>query len=218
MQADACTRMFQMQGFNPLLLNGIEASFPLPHPRTHWAWALAYLPKVLMLCEWYAMHDKDAVILAENSCWPTDRCTPARVRDVLRDALAAGASGSWIGYTGCIGKRRACPKTFDDRGCFVDVPGNCQAPRGSKLFVVTVEFLKMHSKAFERAPAHWFVDQMHHCMVASGHLVVKRPALASSMWHYSERLGKEVPYEELAEADREGEFLELGRIHELHEC
>ena len=67
-------------------------------------------------------------------------------------------------------------------------------------------------KAFQCAPTDWFVDGIHHCMVASGHLVVQCPALAGSMNHYSERSGRVTNEYELAETRREGELLELGRI------
>ena len=53
---------------------------------------------------------------------------------------------------------------------------------------------------------------MNQCMVASGHVVVTRPALAGSMKHYSERCGREVPDDEFAENLREGEFLRIGKI------
>ena len=45
----------------------------------------------------------------------------------------------------------------------------------------------------------------------AAHLVVKRPALAGTMKHYSERCGKEVREDELAE--KEGEYLPLGRTY-----
>ena len=188
-----------MQGFRPHFVNGIEESFHLPFPRTHWAWTLSFLPKVCMLCHWHGMNKKDAVILAENSCWPTDRCTPVRVREVLCDSVAHGAVGSWIGYCGCVDKKRVFEKTFNSVGCMVNVKRGCKAPRGSKLFVITLEGLDTLCKAFECAPVGWYVDAINQCMVASGHLSVKRPALAGSMKHYSELCGREVLEDELAE-------------------
>ena len=94
----------------------------------------------------------------------------------------------------------------------MDVPCECKAPRGSKLFVMTVEGLDILCKAFECAPAGWLVDGMNQCMVASGYAVVTRPALAGSMKHYSERCGHEVPDDDLAENLREGAFLRIGKI------
>ena len=157
----------------------------------------------------------DAIILAENSCWPTDRCTPARLQEVLDGVVAQGSVGAWIGYTGCVSKARHFTQTFDGTGCLVDVPGQCKAPRGSKLFVITAQCLDILCKAFECAPADWFADGMNQCMVASGHVVVTRPALAGSMKHYSERCGHDVLDDELAENLREGEFLPVGRIFEV---
>ena len=133
-QTMSCRRMFHAQGFGTQLVHGIEKSVELPHPRTHWAWALAFLPKVCMLCRWHGLAKTQGIILAENSCWPTDSCTPARLREVLEEAVAHGTSGSWIGYCGC------------------DVLGSCQAPRGSKLFVITVGCLELLCKAFQCAP------------------------------------------------------------------
>lgn len=202
--------MLQRLGFSTLFVAGIDGSFLLPHPRTHWAWALAFLPKVILLCGCSGLNDDDAVLLAENSCWPTNCCTPPRVREVLHQAAAAGALGSWIGYGGCIGKWRTFQSTLDATGCFVDVPGNCQAPRGSKLFVGTVRYLKVLQATFERAPADWFVDTVHQCMVASGLLSVKRPALAASMVHFSVRCNREVQDKELPEQSLEGQLLSQG--------
>ena len=89
------------------------------------------------------------------------------------------------------------------------VRGRCEAPRGSKLFVITRKGLYTLCMAFQCAPTGWFVDTVNQGMVASGHLVVKRPALAGTMKHDSERCGKEVREDELAE--KEGEYLPLGR-------
>ena len=67
-------------------------------------------------------------------------------------------------------------------------------------------------KVFECTITGWFVDTVNQAMIASGHLVVKRPALAGTMNHYSERCGKKVEENELAE--KEGELLMLGRIYD----
>ena len=216
MQAETCKQMFQELCFSPLFIDGVEESYLLPKPRTHWAWALAFLPKVRMLCSWQGIDNKDAIILAENSCWPTDNCTPDRVREVLRDAVAQHGFGSWIGYAGCVNKKRTFQQTFDNTGLLVNVAAQCHAPRGSKLFVITKEGLEVLCKAFECAPTGWFVDTVNQAMIASGHLVLKRPALAGTMNHYSERCGKKVEENELAE--KEGEFLMLGRIYDHVEC
>ena len=98
----------------------------------------------------------------------------------------------------------------------MNVAAQCHAPRGSKLFVITKEGLEVLCKAFECAPTGWFVDTVNQGMIASGDLVVKRPALAGTMNHYSERCGKKVEENELAE--KEGEFLMLGRIYDHVEC
>jgi hypothetical protein len=214
-QTNACRAMFHSLGFGTTPLIGIEASFSLPHPRTHWAWALVFLPKVRMMCHWHGLKKTDAIVLAENSCWPTDRCTPARLQEVLDGVVAQGSVGAWIGYTGCVSKTRHFTQTFNRTGRLVDVPGECKAPRGSKLFVITVEGLDILCKAFECAPSDWFVDTMNQCKVASGHVVVTRPALAGSMKHYSERCGHDVLDDELAENLREGEFLAIGKIFQV---
>ena len=195
----------------PQLVTGINESFPLPQPRTHWAWALAFLPKVNMLCSYQGIGDQDAIILAENSCWPTNNCTPKRVREVLRGAVAQHGLGGWIGYAGCVGKKKTFEETFDRTGLLVNVRAHCKAPRGSKLFVITRKGLYTLCMAFQCAPTGWFVDTVNQGMVASGHLVVKRPALAGTMKHYSERCGKEVRDDELAKDQKEGDYLSLGR-------
>ena len=91
----------------------------------------------------------------------------------------------------------------------MDSSQKCRAPRGSKLFVITVEGLELLRKAFDCAPTSWFVDDVNQCMVASGHIAVHRPALAGSMMHYSERCGREVQQDELDASKREGEFLRI---------
>ena len=211
-QTDACRAMFQSLGFSTMPLIGIEASVPLPAPRTHWAWSIVFLPKVRMLCHWQGLKKTDAIVLAENSAWPTSRCTPSRLQEIMDEVAEQGCLGAWVGYCGCVDKKRRFVQTFDNTGRLVDVPGECKAPRGSKLFVITVQGLDILSRGFECAPCDWFVDGMHQCMVASGHVVVTRPALAGSMKHYSERCGHDVLDDELAENLREGEFLGIGKI------
>ena len=102
--------------------------------------------------------------------------------------------GSWIGYVAWVNKTRSYTQTFNSAGRLVDVRGECKAPHGSNLLVITVEGLEIRWDAFQATPTNWFVDGDHNCTVASGHIVVTCPALAGSTKHGSERYRRDYIY------------------------
>ena len=189
-QVAACN-MFTKLGFAPRLVFGITRDVELPHPRSHWAWALAFIPKLLQIVAASNCSDDEVVLIGEDSCWPTEVCTPQHVRNLMQEALGRGCQGIWLGACGGMRNRK-----FDmavnlhgrreERPCEV-----ARAPCGSKLFAFTIRELRLLEHVWGWVPQEWFVDGVHQLLAASGHILVNDFFLAASMAHYSMRHGSE---------------------------
>ena len=185
-QEAACT-MFGKLGWEPKLVWGIRSDVTLPHPRSHWAWACAFLPQMKQLIAASNCSEDDVVLLGEDSCWPTTSCTPKQVRDWMDDTRQRGYQGMWIGACGGMKKRRFRFRVDshgrqEDQACEVN-----QAPCGSKLFAVTIRQFRLMEQVWGWVPQNWFVDGVNHLLAASGQLMVRKEFLAGSMQHYSMR-------------------------------
>lgn len=189
-QQYAAKRMFEELGWQPRLVFGISHDRELPHPRSHWAWACALLPKLMHIVETSNCTEDEVVLLGEDSCWPTDSCTPQEVRTWMQDAIQHGYQGMWIGACGGMKKRRFDMKV-NSHGCREAQACEVKrAPCGSKLFAVTIRQLRLMRQVWGWVPQNWFVDGVNQLLAASGMLMIRDEFLAGSMQHFSLRLGK----------------------------
>ena len=188
-QQNAASNMFKQLGWEPLLVDGIGRDVQLPHPRSHWAWACALIPKLTKIMAASTCSDVDVVLLGEDSCWPTTSCTPQQVRAWMEDALRQGYQGMWIGACGGMKKRRFCMRV-NSHGRQEDQACEVKGPCGSKLFAVTIRQLRLMEQVRGRVPQNWFVDGVNHLLAASGQLMIRDEFLAGSMQHFSMRLGQ----------------------------
>ena len=188
-QQNAASDMFLRLGWEPKLVDGIGREVKLPHPRSHWAWACAFLPKLLQIIAASNCSDDEVVLLGEDSCWPTTSCTPQQVRFWMEDALRQGYQGMWIGACGA-NRKRTFSMRVNSHGQQEDQACTVTAPCGSKLFAVTIRQLRLMAQVWGWVPQHWFVDGVNHLLAASGQLMVRDTFLAGSMQHFSMRCGK----------------------------
>ena len=214
---EAACEMFTKLGWDPRLIWGIPSWLKVEHPRSHWAWVLALLPRV-----WYMIQasknctDGDVVLIGEDSCWPTHMCTPKVVRDLMEEAASKGFSGIWLGAAGSM-KERTFDVTVDSRGLRVNQPcAVSEAPRGSKLFAVQVCELRVMLQAWGWVPSGWYVDGVNQLLAASGHLWVPKKFLAASMPHFSMRTRRYCDGQ--GQLNLEGERLKLEEDFKLEEA
>ena len=99
-QQEAAENMFKQLGWEPKLVWGIQSDVQLPHRRSHWAWACCFLPKLIQIIAASTCNDDEVLLLGEESCWPTNSCTPQLVREWMKDAQRQGYQGMWIGACG----------------------------------------------------------------------------------------------------------------------
>ena len=189
-QQNAASNMFEQLGWEPKPVWGIGRDVELPHPRSHWAWACSFIPKLIQIIAASNCGDDEVVLLGEDSCWPTTSCTPQQVRAWMEDALRQGYQGMWIGACGGMRKRTFTMRVNshgrqEDQACEVK-----KAPYGSKLFAVTIRQLRLMEQVWGWVPQGWFVDSVNHLLAASRQLMVRDEFLAGSMQHFSMRLGK----------------------------
>ena len=189
-QQNAAENMFQQLGWEPMLVWGIGRDVQLPHPRSHWAWACSFLPKLIQIIAASTCSEDEVVLLGEDSCWPTHACTPQLVRAWMEEALSQGYQGMWIGACGGM-RKRTFSMRVNSHGRHEDQPCEVKAaPCGSKLFAVTIRQLRLMQQVWGWVPQDWFVDSVNQLLAASGQLMVRDTFLAGSMQHYSMRAGK----------------------------
>ena len=66
-QQEAASNMFKKLGWEPKLVWGIPTRVELPQPRSHWAWACAFLPKLEQIIAASNCSDDEVVLLGEES-------------------------------------------------------------------------------------------------------------------------------------------------------
>ena len=181
--------MLRQLGWEPKRIWGIARDVKIPHPRSHWAWAVALIPKMIRLVAAGNLEENEVVLIGEDSCWPTDLCTPLHVREWMLEALSHGYQGVWLGATGSLRKRKH-KIMVNSHGRRAEQACESVAPCGSKLFAVTIRELRLMEEAWGWMDTTCFVDGVHHLLAASGHLMVKGEFLAGSMNHFSMRLKK----------------------------
>ena len=188
-QQNAASNMLKQLGWEPRLVHGIGSDVKLPHPRSHWAWACKFLPKMIHIIAASNCNDDDVLLLGEDSCWPTSSCTPQQVRAWMDDALRQGYQGIWIGACGGM-RKRTFSMRVNSHGQREDQACEVKGPCGSKLFAITIRQLRRMEHVWGWVPQDWFVDGVNHLLAASGQLMIRNQFLAGSMQHFSMRCGK----------------------------
>ena len=115
------------------------------------------------------------IVVAEDSCHPTDKCTPQHVR-----SLTSEHGDMWLG-----GLNR--PKNYTH--IFKNKTFTVRAQAGCKLFAGSRRFWRIASDVMNRLSKDQCVDGLFQTLVGVRCLRLQEPALAGSMIHISARCG-----------------------------
>ena len=193
-QCLSCCSMFKELGFAPLVLDGVRKdqlppkSCKIGQPSSY-AWTVSFLPQIVRLTE--KMKLSDFILVAEDSCWPTECLTRDRVRHVAKQF-----GSSWLGG---VGKSKNYPHEL--LGKIIHV----RARAGCKCFVGTRRFWNNAQLAMLKLPTSHSADSLFQILVALKQLHLYEPSLAGSMQHVSARLDMAIV--PMSHGDLEGNLL-----------
>ena len=174
-------------GFRPFVVHGLK---PTDHPPKKWkvgckasmAWHSVLMPKIIHFVRQH-LRPGELLLVAEDSVWPTDQCTPQRVKKEYGNPL--GPYGLWLGAS------RGPHEFRFEFGNSCDI--RCIATNGCKLIAGNGEFWALVNEVFQKTDKGWSSDAVFQLLTAIGLLKIVDPFLAVSDTHFSERTNKTEP-------------------------
>ena len=194
-------RMFVSLGFDVRAIDGLEECFVPPKSwrigcRATFAWSVVILRKIVMLLN--ACSRDDYFLVAEDSCWPTDRCTPHVVLQACRRY-----GNVWL--AGALKPKRYQHSFHGHVIC------NTVAQAGCKLFVGSKQFWEDAQNFMMKLDKGWSTDATFQALVGMRRLHLLQPALGGCMSHYRTRHSvAPVEWVSASAPPFDGKLLELG--------
>ena len=172
-QSRLCALMFKYLGWSPLILDGVsENQFPSKSLRigakSGFSYTVSFLPKICSL-----LRTGGVIVVAEDSCHPTCRCTPECIRSIVKMH-----GNVWLGGV-------LSPKDYTLS--LYDRSSKVRAQAGCKLFVGSASFWDTAFSVMTKLPKTWSADSLFQSLVPVGNLHLLELALAGSMCHMSAR-------------------------------
>lgn len=204
-QTRVTCQMLHSLGWRPHVITGIAREAMPPKKwkigcRATFAWYAALMPQILACAG--ALGKDECLMVAEDSCWPSDSLTPQRVHDELQKRGKA----LWLAAL-------LRPKTNTHRVGATDV--SARAVAGSKCFCGDSAFWRDVNTLFNATDKNHTTDSIFQIMVGLGKLDLVHPFLGATLPHVSMRAAN-VHSHNLASSDIDGKLLQLPHDFEQH--
>ena len=181
-QLEAARSMFQEQlkFTKVIVLVGIDSddktSFPPGKvgPTSALAWLLAFGPQLSTILRVNGVESKEPFAIAEDSVWPTSKCTPNRLYQMYRQYTSdSNVNAVWAGAYGRPRRHKGL---------------TTRAPYGCKLFVCNKSFINDAWNLFKTTDKSHSVDSVMQILVDRGECIVPPMFVAGTQPHWSARL------------------------------
>lgn len=175
-QSDLVCQMMTSLGWRPVRITGMKRDDAPPKSwrigcKATFAWMMRLAPEICRL----AGSLREPLMVAEDSAWPTDRCTPSTVEELHSHH---GKKPLWLA---CYLK----PKMYSH-----DLNGrtfHAKASAGSKLFYGNADFWRKVKTLFDKCGKQFSTDAVFQTLVGMEELEFIYPALGATLKHISGR-------------------------------
>ena len=184
LQTETACRQMASLGWRPIVVYGLK---PEDRPPKSWkigclasvAWQAALMPKILHFVGEH-LRPEELLLVAEDSVWPTDACTPTRVSTLHDQSSVDQNRGLWLGAA-------RGPHNVELYFGDANIRINTLATNGCKLIAGTGPFWFLVDEFFQKLDKNWTSDCVFQLLTGIGKVKMIDPFLAVSNKHFSER-------------------------------